>query len=397
MLSLASQPPPAAANPLPGTAEPPLRVATPCAFKARTRQVFVPVVLRLGTAAWRCGSIAGVRARRAHSFLRRGRGTAVPLPRKRIRGGRVLALRAAGRTKTPSNPLAPNPLAARREAEVQARPERSALSEEREVKMNSYEAKQEAKRERLEAAAERAEARSTEAYRRADMSEENTGIPFGQPILVGHHSERRHRAAIARGDAAMRRSIEESKKAAHYRGRAASVGQGGISSDDPEAVTKLREKLEQAETRQTFMKAANAALRKNDDDTLRALGLTDAQIEGLKKPDFANRTGFAAFQLTNNNANIRRMRKRIAQLEKASEAEDSEAEYDGFKVVENTEENRVQFLFDDKPSAAIRDILKGQSFRWSRSNEAWQRQLNNAGRYAAKCAVAQIAALNGEG
>ena len=47
-----------------------------------------------------------------------------------------------------------------------------------------------------------------------------TGIPFGQPILVGHHSERAHRKVLERADNAMRKGIEESKKADNYRARA---------------------------------------------------------------------------------------------------------------------------------------------------------------------------------
>ena len=123
--------------------------------------------------------------------------------------------------------------------------------------MNSYEQKQEERRARLEAAADRANERSNAAYKRADMSEEATGIPFGQPVIVGHHSEKRHRAAIKRGDTAMRKSIEESDKAKELRGKAASVGTGGISSDDPDAIVKLKEKLAELEQSQSNMKAAN--------------------------------------------------------------------------------------------------------------------------------------------
>ncbi|WP_143132963.1 DUF3560 domain-containing protein, partial [Brucella cytisi] len=75
--------------------------------------------------------------------------------------------------------------------------------------MNAYEQKQENRRARLEAAAGRAEARAVFAYKRADMSEAATGIPFGQPILVGHHSEARHRRTIEKADRAMRASIAE--------------------------------------------------------------------------------------------------------------------------------------------------------------------------------------------
>jgi hypothetical protein len=62
--------------------------------------------------------------------------------------------------------------------------------------------------------AERADAAAAAAYRAA--REEASFIPPGQPILVGHHSERGHRAALKRIDQRMRRSIEEDRKATHY-------------------------------------------------------------------------------------------------------------------------------------------------------------------------------------
>ena len=127
--------------------------------------------------------------------------------------------------------------------------------------MNDYEAKLEAKRERLETAADRAEAKSNAAYGRADMREEKSGIPLGQPILIGHHSERRHRKAIERADNAMRKSVEESKRAENLRARAATVGTGGINAQDPEAITKLKEKLAGLENYQAQMKTANAVIR----------------------------------------------------------------------------------------------------------------------------------------
>lgn len=128
--------------------------------------------------------------------------------------------------------------------------------------MNSYEAKQQTRRDRLEAAADRAETRANAAYKRADMSEAATGIPFGQPILVGHHSEARHRRAIERADNAMRKSVAEDKRARELRAKAASVGTGGISSDDPDAIAKLQKQIEDAEAVQKQMKAANQVVKK---------------------------------------------------------------------------------------------------------------------------------------
>jgi hypothetical protein len=48
-------------------------------------------------------------------------------------------------------------------------------------------------------------------------------IPPGQPILVGHHSERRHRRDLAKIDRAMRRSIDADDTARHYQDRAAAA------------------------------------------------------------------------------------------------------------------------------------------------------------------------------
>lgn len=238
--------------------------------------------------------------------------------------------------------------------------------------MNSYEAKLEARRARYEEMAEKAEARSNSAYKRADLREEASGIPLGQPILVGHHSEGRHRAAIKRADNAMRKSVEESKKAAYYRDKADGVGSGGISSDDPDAVDKLGEKLAKAEALQEAMKARNVEWRKAGNKAGR-------QADGtwVDPP-------CAPYQLSNNSANIKRMKDRIAQLERAAERETVESELQGVcKLVENAEENRVQLIFPGKPEADTRALLKSWGFRWSPSNGAWQRHLNNAGRFAA--------------
>src|SRR3546814_17632622 len=125
----------------------------------------------------------------------------------------------------------------------------------------AYEEKQGERRERLLAAADKAEARADQAYRRADLREEVSGILFGQPILVGHHSERRHRRTIARAEAAMGRAVAESKRADELRRKAASVGHAGISSEDPEAGEKIADKVAGLEAKQARLKAANAASR----------------------------------------------------------------------------------------------------------------------------------------
>jgi hypothetical protein len=75
--------------------------------------------------------------------------------------------------------------------------------------------------ERAERLDERAEKQSAEAERRYEASSRIAdSIPLGQPILVGHHSEKRHRRDLARIDGHMRASIEEREKASSLSERA---------------------------------------------------------------------------------------------------------------------------------------------------------------------------------
>jgi hypothetical protein len=164
-----------------------------------------------------------------------------------------------------------------------------------------------------------------------------------------------------------------------------------ISSDDPEAVLKLQEQIDKAEVIQARMTAANKAVRKNDRDALLAQGFNPARIEELFTPDFCGRLGFPAYALTNNSANIRRMKQRIEQLRLEHKRRNTDSTPvlkmetpAGVEIVENASANRLQIFFPGKPADAVRSTLKGNGFRWSPSEGAWQRQLNQSARWAAK-------------
>lgn len=264
---------------------------------------------------------------------------------------------------------------------------------------DDFEYRQAARKERLERAAERASAKAASAYKRADMSEGATGIPFGQPILVGHHSEGRHRAAIKRANNAMRAFVDESKKADYYAARAENVGNSGISSDDPTAIDQLREKLAKLEARQEMMQQANKLVRKKDIAGLVALGFSQSSAERcVTVPVWGTKLcAFEPYQLSNNGATIRTTKDRIAHLEREAQRETVVIETNiGLQVVQNTEANRVQLIFPDKPDEATRSLLKSQGFRWSPTEGAWQRLLNNAGVYAAKYVMQKLTPENAQ-
>lgn len=72
--------------------------------------------------------------------------------------------------------------------------------------------------EQLRKLATKAKARADVAYTQRQGIADR--IPMGQPILVGHHSEGRHRRDIARMDRSMQRAIDETEKAESYERRA---------------------------------------------------------------------------------------------------------------------------------------------------------------------------------
>jgi len=79
-----------------------------------------------------------------------------------------------------------------------------------------------ARAEKFEGYSENAAARSESAFNKVQSI--SSMIPPGQPILVGHHSERRHRRDLKRMDSGMRKGVEESKKSEYYTDRARSLG-----------------------------------------------------------------------------------------------------------------------------------------------------------------------------
>ena len=172
-----------------------------------------------------------------------------------------------------------------------------------------------------------------------------------------------------------------------------STGMGGIRQDDPQAIPKLQKKLAGLEKTQETMKAVNAYYRKHG--TLDGCPhLSPENIENLKA-DMASgwhyeKKPFQSWELSNNNAEIRRVRQRIESLTRANEVAYVGWEFDGGHVEANREQDRLQVFFDGKPEADARQQLKEHGFRWAPSVGAWQRLLNdNAYRAADRIACIQ--------
>ena len=257
---------------------------------------------------------------------------------------------------------------------------------------NQFEDRKEDRAMRAEERAEKARRRSAAARSRSDHY--SAGFAGGQPILVGHHSEARARRDQERSHRAMRAAIDEADKAQYHAGRADSIrSNAAISSDDEDAIPKLKAKLEQAEARQKRMKAVNAAHKRflKNPASLDASPLSDRDKQRIReyKPRYTwEPHPHAPFEMQNNNANIKRMRERVADLERRQEESASSdgagpVAFDGGRVHLDHDANRLRIYFDAKPAEDVREQLKRSGFRWSRTEGAWQRQISEAAKYEA--------------
>ena len=248
--------------------------------------------------------------------------------------------------------------------------------------MDDYAERQEARERRLRKRAEKLEADSTESYEASIRALPN--VPLGQPILVGHHSERKHRRALERSDAHTRRSIELDRAAEEYQAAAEAVGTGGISTVDPYAINKLQAKLQGLEAAHEKRKRVNRIIRKNlpiTDSNAVADEIVNAKLldenEAREILDIAapprGQIGYPDYQLRNATAEIRRLKQRIASIEALRAAPPVEHTGAGWSV--RTKNGQLQISFEaGRPPEEIREILKRAAFKWSRYSEAWVRK-----------------------
>ena len=205
--------------------------------------------------------------------------------------------------------------------------------------------------ERAENKRNEAEAVTGQAMKMASI------IPMGQPILIGHHSERRDRNYREKIGNKMRKGAELSDYADELERRAkASARNTAIYADAIDPVADIDEKIAKLEAERTAIKARE----------------------------------HKAWELTNIGANIRRLKLRRESLAKMKATDKSERVVNGVKVIENPEIARIQLVFNGKPSEDVREALKFNGFRWAPSEGAWQRNLNANGKYAAEAVLNYI-------
>lgn len=250
----------------------------------------------------------------------------------------------------------------------------------------------ERKATRLERAEELAAKNSREAESRRKLADKQSErFYMGQPILVGHHSEASARATQEKMHNNMSKSIELDKKAEYYANMAASITTStAISSDDPDALEKLRIKLEKLEAQGEQYRTTNEAYRAFKKKGLQALDGFEL-VGPLKKlvttwmPQYASdKAPIPPYMMSNLNGQMKQVKDRIARLEKMESLVDSEEVVNGAVIKSMPSENRVMIVFDGKPAQEVIDNLKTRGFRWAPSQSAWMRQYSTYALYEAR-------------
>lgn len=210
--------------------------------------------------------------------------------------------------------------------------------------MDSYAERKERKKERFQYLIDKKRKESSALYNEVITLLEV--MPFGQPILVGHYSEKKHRNLLKKIDNKMRKLIKLDETVAYYNHKLDNTS-NNISSDNPNAIEKLKEKL----------------------------SLQQEQHEKLKCSQVKS------YVLSNSSQRIRATKKRIEELEKSITKTRQDIIYDTWQV--KYHDNRIQFIFNENPKEEIKKILKSSAFKWSPTRKAWVRIItNNAERSA---------------
>lgn len=169
-------------------------------------------------------------------------------------------------------------------------------------------------------------------------------------------------------------SLEDARRRLYY----ILVEEHPISGSDPDAVEKLTRKLDRLQTEHAEHLKANK-LAKAEVKAGRAkyaygtFGAVTTE-DGRTLPTYFT---------DNESAEIRRVKARIEQLEKAKAQPSKEESGEGWNLYEDQEAGRICFEFDGKPEQDIINSLKVNGFRWSPRLKRWQRQNTDNGRRAA--------------
>ena len=151
---------------------------------------------------------------------------------------------------------------------------------------------------------------------------------------------------------------------------------------------EARKKLEDNQQYHKMMLAANQIIRKGGDgmeEELLRIGFRKEELSEILKPAYSYKPGFPGYSLQYSNAEIKRLTQRIAVLEAKEQMANSVGskteDINGYKLVVNYKDDRVQIRFDEKPDKEVTQLLNKKNFKYKPSEKMWQRKITNAAIY----------------
>ena len=255
------------------------------------------------------------------------------------------------------------------------------------MKTNYYQKKE----KRIEGLKKKSKRLSAESSAALNQSNYMASRMQGEPIKVGHHSEKRHRKDVGKMHGLMDKFVDLRQKAEHYKDKAeAAECNTAISSDNPDAIELLEEKVSNLEAKRDWMKFVNKEYRrcKGDIDRMSVDEKTKSVLKIWKthKPEYETKP-HQGFELTNLGARIKTSKQRLESLKKKENDKTITVEFPGGRIVDNVEDNRLQIFHDEKPDTEVRKQLKYNGFRWAPSVGCWQKMRSPNAMYWAKKAL----------
>jgi hypothetical protein len=146
-------------------------------------------------------------------------------------------------------------------------------------------------------------------------------------------------------------------------------------------VAALEREIVKCETAQATWKAINLALRKKGTDDEKAarivadFGYSEKTARKLLEPDELGNVGIPSYLLTNNNAQIKRLKERLTQEAARAVVEEADFPFEGGVVSYDPDAERLRVKFDSRVPREMYDRLKSSGFVFSHTLGTFQRKL----------------------
>lgn len=166
-----------------------------------------------------------------------------------------------------------------------------------------------------------------------------------------------------------------------------------VSGSDPDALEKLEGKLASMLALQENMQRTNDFLKNKDREGLIRYGYSAEGVEELFLCGPGQQLGYSEQEFNNMASNIVRVQERILELKRNLVRKTKVVQEQGYQYAEDVEQQRVMFMFPEKPITSVRQLLGSSGFRWSPRRGSWVRPLNTNTIQAAEAVRTQLSAI----